>query len=188
MSNAGEVVVAFATSAGNIEIAVDLERAPLSASGFLRFVDDGCFSAQGAFYRAVRRQDNDRGHPAIDVIQGGWPHPDASLPGIEHESTRRTGLIHGNGTVSLARGAIGTATGAAFFICIGDQPALDAGGGRRLDGEGFAAFGRVIRGMDTVLKIHRTPTSLHANDAYLHGQMLEAPIRILRASRTSAPE
>jgi peptidyl-prolyl cis-trans isomerase A (cyclophilin A) len=183
MRDADEVVVALETSVGHIEIAVDLDSAPLSAAGFLRFVDDGCFTAHGAFYRSVRKDENDHAYPAIDVIQGGWPHPHDSLPSIEHEPTRRTGLRHGDGTVSLARGALGTATGAAFFISIGDQPALDAGGGRNPDGEGFAAFGKVIQGMDTVLEIHRSPTSGFAIDGYRLGQMLDPPIRILRASR-----
>ena len=58
----------------------------------------------------------------------------------------------------------------SFFICIGDQPSLDYGGKRNPDGQGFAAFGQVISGMDVVEAIHQA-----AND----GQALVPPILIL---------
>ena len=68
----------------------------------------------------------------------------------------------------MARGAPGTATG-EFFICIGDQPELDFGGRRHPDGQGFAAFGQVVQGMDVVRALH--------GRAGLE-QWLAAPIRI----------
>ena len=182
VSRANAIRVILDTSVGLLELAVDPDRAPASTRAFLGYVDDGSFARHGTFYRAVRKHDNDRGHPAIDVIQGGWQQPSRPLARIEHESTRQTGLRHLDGTVSLARGALGTATGAAFFVCIGEQPALDAGGGRG-DGEGFAAFGRVISGMDTVHLIHQRPSGAATSDPYLQGQMLESPVRIMQAFR-----
>lgn len=181
------VEVVLETSLGSLQIAVHSDEAPASARAFLALVDDGSFARDGSFYRTVRAHENDRGRPAIDVIQGGLRQPSGSLGGIRHESTRATGLRHLEGTVSLARGALGTATGAAFFICIGDQPALDAGGGRDPagDGRGFAAFGRIIAGMDTVRMIHRLPAVGLATDPYQRGQMLDPPVRILSASRQS---
>ena len=94
--------------------------------------------------------------------------PPPRLPAIVHETTRQTGLRHKDGTVSMARGAPGTAT-AEFFICIGDQPALDFGGGRNPDGQGFAAFGQVVQGMDVVRALHAKAGA---------EQWLKAPIAI----------
>lgn len=178
-----DVDVVLETSIGEIEIAIYIERAPASARAFLALIDDGSFAQNGAFYRAVRKNENDRGNPAIDVIQGGLQDPPRPVPAIKHESTRDTGLRHLNGTVSLARIAVGTATGGAFFICIGDQPALDAGGRRNSDGQGFAAFGRVTKGMEIVRRIHQLPTGAVASDPYLKGQMLDPPVRFLKAYR-----
>ncbi len=191
---ATDVTVVLETIVGNIEIAVDTGRAPYSAGAFLALVDDGSLEREGTFYRAVRKNENDRGHPAIDVIEGGLLTPPSSLPGIRHESTRQTGLRHLDGTVSLGRGAAlgkpgGNATGADFFICIGDQPALDMGGGRDPfgDHQGFAAFGRVTQGMSVVRKIQELPTGAASGDAYTSGQMLDPPVRILRAYRKRTP-
>jgi peptidyl-prolyl cis-trans isomerase A (cyclophilin A) len=177
-------VVEIATDIGRIAIALYLHKAPLSAGAFLRLVDDGSFTRSGVFHRTVRSNDNDHGHPPIDVIQGGLLEPLNGLPAVEHETTQRTAIQHLDGTVSLARGPVGTATGASFFICIGDQPALDAGGGRDPfgDDQGFAAFGRVIYGMDVVRTIHQLPARGPSCNPYSRGQMLEPPIRITRAA------
>ena len=56
----------------------------------------------------------------------------------------------------MARNEPGSAS-SEFFICIGDQPELDFGGKRNPDGQGFAAFGKVIRGIDIVRKIQNQP-------------------------------
>jgi peptidyl-prolyl cis-trans isomerase A (cyclophilin A) len=94
------------------------------------------------------------------LIQGGiWQSQNKkqlSLPGIPHETTKQTGILHKNGAISLARTAPGTAN-TEFFICIGDQPAYDYGGAANPDGQGFAAFGKVIEGMDVVKDIHKQP-------------------------------
>jgi peptidyl-prolyl cis-trans isomerase A (cyclophilin A) len=183
MRRIDEVGVSLQTPVGIIEIVLHASQAPQSSSAFLRFVEDGSFATHGSFYRAVRAHDNDRGRPVIDVIQGGITSPPADLARVEHEATSRTGLRHRDGTISLARGPLGSATGAAFFICIGDHPALDAGGERIHDGEGFAAFGTVMRGMQTVRAIHRMPTSPDATQEYRRGQMLDPIVRITRVSR-----
>lgn len=169
---------------GVIDMQVYSSRAPASSRAFLAFVDDGSFAREGVFYRVVRKNDNDRGHPKIDVVQGGLVDVPQGCLGIEHETTLQTSLRHLDGSVSLARGRIGTATGAAFFICIGDQPALDAGGERNADCQGFAVFGRVTSGMDTVRAIHQLPSGGIASSPYQSGQILDPPIRILRALRT----
>jgi peptidyl-prolyl cis-trans isomerase A (cyclophilin A) len=126
--------------------------------------------------------ENDNGTPVISVIQGGIGDAAAPFPPIEHETTKRTGLKHVDGTISMARGAVGTAA-SEFFICIGDQPALDFGAMRNADGQGFAAFGRVVAGMDVVRAIHAMPANAATSDNYVSGQMLDEPIVILSVRR-----
>ncbi|AEG51563.1 peptidyl-prolyl cis-trans isomerase cyclophilin type [Sphingobium chlorophenolicum L-1] len=174
--------VRLVTDLGAISIAVDRRHAPGSAQAFLDHVESGAFMRHGSFYRTVRKNDNDRGKPEIDVIQGGWLDAPASIPAIEHESTRQTGLTHRDGAVSLARWALNSANGTAFFIAIGDQPALDAGGGRDGgDGQGFAVFGYVVKGMDVVKRIHALPTSSTSANPYMKGQMIDRPVLIRKA-------
>ena len=175
------VPVLLETEMGRIEITLDLEHAPVSAGDFLRYVDRGLYEGAG-FYRVVR-SDNDHGSPPIEVVQGGLLEESDSLPPVEHETTETTGIRHTDGVVSLARSAPGTGGGAAFFIVIGDQPALDFGGTRNPDGLGFAAFGRVTRGMDVVRTIHALDATGAADSPYVEGQILADPVMILRASR-----
>jgi peptidyl-prolyl cis-trans isomerase A (cyclophilin A) len=181
-ANSGSVVVTFETSAGEIDVEVDETHAPLSAADFLRYVDGGLYEG-ATFYRVVTEK-NDHGSPKIQVIQGGLADDDnRALPPIAHETTKATGIRHLNGTISLARGEPGTGSGAAFFICIGAQPALDFGGMRNRDGLGFAAFGHVIRGMDVVRKIQSMPANETADSEYMRGQILAEPVIIKRAHR-----
>jgi len=89
-----------------------------------------------------------------EAMQGGlWEdnHP-LMLPPIAHENTAQSGIRHVDGAISMARLAPGSAS-SEFFICIGDQPELGFGGRRNPDGQGFAAFGRVIKGKDVVNRI-----------------------------------
>jgi peptidyl-prolyl cis-trans isomerase A (cyclophilin A) len=173
--------VRFVLEAGQIDIELDSARAPLSSGDFLHYVALG-FYDNGRFTRTVR-VDNDHGATRIDVVQGGIRPGVTPLAPIAHESTRQTGLRHLDGTISLPRDTVGTASGAEFFICIGDQPSLDYGGGRNADGQGFAAFGRVTAGMDRVRAIWRADASGPSPDLYTQGQMLRRPVRILSATR-----
>jgi peptidyl-prolyl cis-trans isomerase A (cyclophilin A) len=180
-SEGQSVNVAIETDLGTIVIAVDAARAPVTAANFLRYVDSGSY-AGGSFYRAVTPA-TDRGSPPIAVIQGGRGLAlENSVPGIAHEPTSETGLRHVDGAISMARGAPGSAT-TEFFICIGDQPALDAGGGRNRDGLGFAVFGRVVAGMDVVRAIQARRADAPAPDPYVEGQMLNPPVAIVAARR-----
>lgn len=176
---AGKVRVVLGTPLGAIVVAVDLARAPLSAGDFLKYVDRGLFNG-GAFYRTVR-PDNDVNPVKINVIQGGVTDEKKKLPPIRHESTNITGLHHRNGTISIARLAPGTGSAGAFFICIGNQPELDFGGRRNPDRQGFAAFGRVVRGMDVVRAIWKSRTG--APDGGMGAQKLVPPIKIVSARR-----
>ncbi len=177
------LLVVLETAKGTIELEIDVDRAPLSAGSFLAHLDAGLYNGAG-FYRTVYPE-NDNGNPKISVIQGGILPGTNGLPPVDHETTEQTGILHKDGVISLARGEVGTGGGAAFFICVGDQPSLDMGGGRAVsgDGQGFAAFGRVIEGMDVVRAIHQSKPAGDTADAYLAGQILSPPIEIRRAYR-----
>lgn len=180
---ADEVVqVRMDTSAGPILIELYPDRAPVTVANFLRYVDGGHYDG-ATFYRTVTFE-NDKGKPWIEVIQGGLGDTPAPFPPIAHESTADTGLTHEDGTISMARGDVGTAAG-EFFICIGAQPGLDHGAMRNADGQGFAAFGRVIAGMDTVRRIHEGDASAPSDSAYTQGQILSEPVVIEKAARVA---
>jgi peptidyl-prolyl cis-trans isomerase A (cyclophilin A) len=182
----GLVRVALETTAGTIEIEVDTTRAPASAGSFLDYVANGYYEG-AAFYRTVR-PDNDHGSPVISVIQGGILSPQSVLPDVRHETTRATGILHTDGVISLARGAPGSGSGAAFFISIGDQPGLDFGALRNPDGQGFAAFGRVVHGMDVVHDIHQREALGESDSEYTAGQILTEPVVIVSARRIDAAQ
>jgi peptidyl-prolyl cis-trans isomerase A (cyclophilin A) len=165
--------VIIKTDYGEIVVELFAGKAPVTVSNFLRYVDSMLFR-NTSFYRVVRMDNQIRDSIKIEVIQGGRrDKEDMGFPPIRHETTSETGILHQNGVISMARSAPGSAT-SEFFICIGDQPELDFGGMRNKDGQGFAAFGRVTKGLDVVKKIH----SLNAP-----GQYLEKPVRILNIER-----
>jgi peptidyl-prolyl cis-trans isomerase A (cyclophilin A) len=156
-----------------MEVEVDTLRAPVTSNNFLRYVDQGAYRA-GRFHRTVRLDNQPENTVKIEVIQGGLDSlRSKGLPPIELERTNETGLSHRDGTISMARDGPNTAT-SDFFICIGDQPELDFGGSRNPDGQGFAAFGRVVRGMDVVRQIQT---------ARAQGQRLTPPIEIVDVTR-----
>lgn len=169
------VFILMQTSFGAMHIELYVDRAPISVANFLRYVDAGAY-ANGSFYRVVRH-DNDKGNPKIAVIQGRADTAFTEFAPIEFESTKQTGIRHLDGTLSMARLGPNTAT-TEFFICVGPQPALDFGAKRHTDGLGFAAFGRVIKGMDVARRINQSTDSQPTDDRYLAGQMLANPVVI----------
>ncbi|MGA8221660.1 MAG: peptidylprolyl isomerase [Candidatus Acidiferrales bacterium] len=173
---AGErmIGVVLVTERGEIEVEVDAGRAPATAANFLRYVDRGFYDG-GVFHRTVRMDNQPDKKIKIEVIQAGINPARAKEdgPAILLERTSKTGLKHVDGAISMARDGPDTAT-SDFFICVGDQPELDFGGRRNPDGQGFAAFGRVVRGMEVVRAIQMGPAA---------GQTLKPPVKILRARR-----
>lgn len=174
--SAKPVRVLLQTQLGSIEIEVDAAHAPVTSANFLRYVDGGFYNG-GRFHRTVKTHpDNQPNNTVkIEVIQAGInpSRQKEELPAIPLERTNKTGLAHTDGAVSMARSDPDTAT-SDFFICIDDQPALDFGGARNPDGQGFAAFGRVVKGMDVVRKIQAAPAD---------AQRLSPSIKILSAKR-----
>lgn len=170
------VPVTLTTSVGPIVIAVETERAPITAANFLRYVDQKRLDGI-AFYRAVKVQDG------FGLVQAGVRgDPRRVFKPIAHEPTSQTHLSHTDGTISMARGAPGSADG-DFFFTVGDMSALDANPKQPGDNLGFAAFGHVVSGMDVIHRILDAPKSPTAGEGEMKGQMLDPPIRILTARR-----
>ncbi len=173
-------IVAFETEKGTIEMEVDSVRAPATAANFLKYVDAGFFDG-GSVIRAVRPDNTVRHDVEIQVIQFqiAPARRREQFPPIPLERTSVTGLKHVDGAISMARSGPDTAT-ASFSIVIGDQPEMNFGGRRNPDGQGFAAFGRVVRGMDVVKAIQAAPTGQRGPYGT---ESLEPPIKVLKAYR-----
>jgi peptidyl-prolyl cis-trans isomerase A (cyclophilin A) len=154
------------TAAGDIEVELYPGKAPKTVAAFLSYIDSG-FYKNSSFYRVLNDDNQSSAADRSQLIQGGiWRtnHRKAeSLPGIPHETTQQTHILHEDGTISLARTAPGTAT-TEFFICVGAQPGFDYGGGNNPDGQGYAAFGKVIKGMDKVRNIYARPENNQSFD------------------------
>ena len=164
------------TELGDILIEVYPDKVPVTVANFLRYVDEGRF--EGAlFFRVVTMDNQPVMDIKIEVIQGGLSRTAnaRALPLIEHETTDKTGVLHKDGAISMARLMPGSAS-SDFFICVGDQPSLDFGGMRNRDGQGFAAFGMVIEGMDVVRKIQKQPSER---------QYLTKPVKIFSIKRAA---
>jgi len=166
--------VRIETELGNIELELDAKAAPITVKNFLRYAHERLYN-DGWFFRSVTLSNQPNDHVTIQVLQavGSPARTNEFFPPIPLERTCDTGLKHLDGTVSMARDGPDTAQ-ESFFICVDDQPELDFKGERNPDGLGFAAFGRVVNGMDLVRKIHAGETS---------GQQLKPPVRIQRAIR-----
>lgn len=167
--------IVIQTQLGDIELELFPGQAPKTCAAFLSYIDSG-FYTKTSFYRVLKTDEfpnpNNTG-----IIQGGiWqtdPQKKLTLAGIEHETTKQSGLTHQSGTISLARTTPGTAN-TEFFICIGDQSTLDFGRRGTEDGQGFAAFGSVFKGMDIVRKIQAKSS---------HGDRFDEKIEILKITR-----
>lgn len=170
------VRVSILTDKGEIVVELDGKHAPTTTANFLHYVDTQKLDG-GTFYRAMKSGSS------AGFIQGtanGFAYPP-----IPHESTKKTGLSHVNGTISTARYAVGTATN-EWTICIGDMTYMDAGRDPKGDNEGFAAFGHVVKGMDVVKKIlYGRISNKKAAPGEWQGQTLATPVKIISAKRVS---
>jgi peptidyl-prolyl cis-trans isomerase A (cyclophilin A) len=176
----GEVLVRIETSFGNIDLAIDTTRAPITAANFLKYVDGGFYDG-GRFHRATREDNykpNLPNRPLLEIIQASInPARSAEqFPAIPLERTSKTGLTHVVGTVSMPRGQEADSARSGFVIHFNDQPSLNHGGMRFDDGQGTAAFGRVVAGMDVARKIQQLPVK---------EQALDPPVTITRAFRVT---
>lgn len=170
----GMVRVRLVTSAGPIVVALDARRAPKTTANFLTYVDDGRLDGT-QFYRAARR----KSAPTQGFVQGGiGTDARRMLPtSVKLEPTSQTGLKHLDGTISMAHGSNPDSGNGNFSIMVGPTPGLDA----RPGFPGFAAFGKVVSGMDVVKRILALPSG--GGSGVMRGQMILKPVRILRAER-----
>jgi peptidyl-prolyl cis-trans isomerase A (cyclophilin A) len=172
--------VALETSAGRFVVEVYADKAPITAKNFLRYVDQKRLDGI-TFYRTVKVADH------FGFVQFGVQNAAARmLPAIRHEPTSETGVKHLDGTLSMPRLAPGSARG-EFTIMLGDQPSFDADPTKPGDNLGYAAFARVIEGMDVVLKVFDAPISATRTlQGSFKGEVPEAPVKILTARRLPA--
>ena len=195
--SSGTADVVIETPLGGITVRLETARAPITTANFLSYVDRGFYDG-GRFHRTVRLDNQSNANLKVEVTDlgiasdgGAKPLPNDAVPieviqgginlerkgeqgsGISLERTRDTGLRHVDGTISMGRTTVDTAK-SDFFICINDQPELDFGGRRNVDGQGFAAFGQVISGMDVVRRIQASPSD---------GQSLDPVIPIMCIAR-----
>ncbi len=182
-SEAATTLVVLETTLGDITVALETERAPVTAANFLRYAEEDRFDGT-VFYRAMHL---DWGDPPNGLIQGGTQNdPDRILDGIAHEPTSETGLSHTNGALSMARLEPGTATG-DFSIMIKDLTGLDAQPDSTDPNErlGYAVFGYVVDGMDVVHAIHDSPRDPGKGEGWMKGQMLAEPVTLIDVRRVS---
>lgn len=157
------------TELGIIQVELYVEKAPLTVTNFLKNISDKIYDGS-QFYRTVKLDNQENSAYKIEVVQGGLFNDSliVKYPTIKHESTKQTGIKHRTGIISMARSAPGTQS-TEFFICLGKQAELDYGGRRNPDGQGFSAFGKVVRGIKIVSEIHQRQDS---------SQYLKQPVTI----------
>ena len=173
--------IVLETTLGDITIALETERAPLTAANFLRYVDEDRFDGT-VFYRAMIL---DWGEQPNGLVQGGTQNdPKRILDPVPHEPTTLTGLTHSQGALSMAMGDPGTATG-DFSIQLQDNPGMDANPDATdpVWQNGYAVFGYVTEGMDVVRAIHAAPVDPDTGAGWMKGQMLAEPVVIVEARR-----
>lgn len=169
----GYVRVELVTSLGRIIVALDMKRAPGTSANFLRYVDDGRLDGT-SFYRAARRKTD----PRLGYVQGGIrTNLRRALPPIPLEPTSLTGLSHLDATLSMARQDRADSATGNFFLTVGATPYMDASGAY----QGYAAFGRVVAGMDVVKRILALPSG--GGEGVMKGQMILKPVTLIRARR-----
>jgi peptidyl-prolyl cis-trans isomerase A (cyclophilin A) len=175
--DAGLKRVVMKTGQGLVTLELEAAKAPITTRNFLRYVDARLLDGS-SFYRVSHAPNA----PDFGLIEGGLRGRKAYKP-IAHESTIKTGLTHKDGVISMARLAPGTAT-ADFFIVIGDHPGFDADPAGEGDNQGFAAFGRVVEGMEVVHAIFTQKVSPTAGVGPMKGEMLSPPVAIVSVRRT----
>jgi peptidyl-prolyl cis-trans isomerase A (cyclophilin A) len=170
------VNVVMHTTRGDVRIALEKDRAPITVANFLKYVDAKRFDGI-TFYRAVKVGEDGQ----YGLMQAGLRgSPKLLYKAIVHESTKLTGLSHLDGTISMAMREPGTAS-ADFFFVLGDLTSLDA----RTEGTdvGYAAFGRVTDGLPVLRGMLDLPRSDNAGDGSMKGQMLAEPVKIISIRR-----
>ena len=144
---AADPQVDLKTNHGTIRLELYPAKAPKTVENFLQYVKDGHFN--GTIF-----------HRVIDgfMVQGGGfdksYRQKATRPPIENEA--KNGLKNDLGTVAMARTSAPHSASSQFFINGKNNDFLNAASAQ--DGWGYTVFGKVVSGMDVVMKISKTPT------------------------------
>ncbi len=163
------VNVAIRTTDGTIVVRLDTAHAPITSQNFLHYVDTHAFDHGASFYRTVAKANEPQ--VPFEVIQGGLKDVPPDFKRVALEPTSKTHLHNDDGEISMARTSDPDSGATEFFICIGNARYLDDGGPVA---PGYAAFGKVIRGMNVVYRIHQ---------ATAQGESLTPPVAILSMKR-----
>ena len=148
-TTAGNPIVLFETTMGNIKIELDMQNAPNTSENFLAYVDDGYF-VDTTFHRVI---------PNF-MIQGGGitaNMQDKPSKRAQIQNEANNGLKNDRGTLAMARTSDPQSATAQFFINVADNHFLDYKSATP-QGWGYAVFGKVTEGMDTVEKIEKVKT------------------------------
>ncbi|WP_032320411.1 peptidylprolyl isomerase A, partial [Shigella flexneri] len=145
MAAKGDPHVLLTTSAGNIELELDKQKAPVSVQNFVDYVNSGFYN-NTTFHRVI---------PGFMIQGGGFTEQMQQKkpnPPIKNEADN--GLRNTRGTIAMARTADKDSATSQFFINVADNAFLDHG---QRD-FGYAVFGKVVKGMDVADKISQVPT------------------------------
>lgn len=138
--------VLLTTSAGNIELALNDQKAPVSVKNFVSYVNSGFYN-NTVFHRVI---------PGFMIQGGGFTADMTQKPvGAPIKNEADNGLRNLRGTIAMARTADPDSATSQFFINVADNAFLDHG---QRD-FGYAVFGKVIKGMDVADNIARVQTS-----------------------------
>jgi len=163
--------VKLATSAGDVVIQLEADKAPKTVANFVQYVKDGHYDGL-VFHRVI----------ATFMIQGGGYDAD-----MKEKPTRapialesRNGLSNQRGTIAMARTGVPDSATSQFFINVVDNPRLDAANSP--DGNGYAVFGKVVSGMEVVDRIRDVPVGSKGG----HQNVPLQPVVIRKATLESA--
>ena len=169
-ADAGETKILIETSSGDVTVALDAGRAPLTVQNFLKYVAEHHFDGT-AIYRVV---------PGF-VIEAGSYEADGRYRSV-HEPIpleANNGLTNLRGTIAMARGDAPDSATAEFFINLADNPSLDRRADDSKNATGYAVFGRVVSGMDVIDRIAAVPLG---SKGPFPGAAPVTPVTILRVS------
>lgn len=145
-------VVVMETSMGTVEIELFADKAPITVKNFLQYVEDKHFDGT-IFHRVIGKEYGGKDF----MIQGG-----GFEPGMKQKKTRdpikneaANGISNLRGTLAMARTSDPDSATAQFFVNVADNKFLD----KSEESDGYAVFGRVIKGMDVVDKIKAVETT-----------------------------
>jgi cyclophilin family peptidyl-prolyl cis-trans isomerase len=163
-------MVRFETSLGDFTLELDADKAPISVANFLAYVDDGFFDGL-IFHRVI---------PGF-MIQGGGFTPDMKQKknGAPIKNEAANGLGNARGTIAMARTNVVDSATSQFFINLKDNDFLDHQGPSNF---GYAVFGKVVEGLDTIDRIAKERTT----DKGGHGDVPVTPVVIKSAKRVEA--